>query len=142
MILFCLLYLFFLFCFFFSSRRRHTRCALVTGVQTCALPISAAEPDRPPSPLPSVPWEYSCHRHRNYARRNGRSCIRARSAPHPPAHAPPLRRRPSTRSEERRVGKECVSTCRSRGSPYHEKKKIDIIRAITYIQKQHSTYKI
>src|SRR3546814_2935823 len=28
------------FCFFcFSSRRRHTRCALVTGVQTCALPI-------------------------------------------------------------------------------------------------------
>src|SRR3546814_5217070 len=30
-----------LFCFFFfSSRRRHTRCALVTGVQTCALPIS------------------------------------------------------------------------------------------------------
>src|SRR3546814_10816195 len=29
------------FVFFFSSRRRHTRCALVTGVQTCALPISA-----------------------------------------------------------------------------------------------------
>src|SRR3546814_8347130 len=29
--------------FFFSSRRRHTRCALVTGVQTCALPISVAE---------------------------------------------------------------------------------------------------
>src|SRR3546814_2726738 len=27
------------FCFFFSSRRRHTSCALVTGVQTCALPI-------------------------------------------------------------------------------------------------------
>src|SRR3546814_524463 len=33
---FCRLYL---FLFFFSSRRRHTRCALVTGVQTCALPI-------------------------------------------------------------------------------------------------------
>src|SRR3546814_10191348 len=29
-----------LYCFFFSSRRRHTRCALVTGVQTCALPIT------------------------------------------------------------------------------------------------------
>src|SRR3546814_10889216 len=28
--------------FFFSSRRRHTRCALVTGVQTCALPICQA----------------------------------------------------------------------------------------------------
>src|SRR3546814_13209625 len=27
------------------------------------------------------------------------------------------------RSEERRVGKECISTCRSRWSPYHEKKK-------------------
>src|SRR3546814_6769693 len=31
--------MYFLFLFFFSSRRRHTRCALVTGVQTCALPI-------------------------------------------------------------------------------------------------------
>src|SRR3546814_4415737 len=30
---------FLLLCFFFSSRRRHTSCALVTGVQTCALPI-------------------------------------------------------------------------------------------------------
>src|SRR3546814_6520681 len=28
------------FSFFFSIRRRHTRCALVTGVQTCALPIA------------------------------------------------------------------------------------------------------
>src|SRR3546814_14734149 len=31
------------------------------------------------------------------------------------------------RSEERRVGKECVSTCRSRWSPYHYKKKVDQI---------------
>src|SRR3546814_2238132 len=30
--------------FFLSSRRRHTRCALVTGVQTCALPIFALFP--------------------------------------------------------------------------------------------------
>src|SRR3546814_15488012 len=48
--------------FFFSSRRRHTRCALVTGVQTCALPISSAAAGigvipiviaiaRPPSPV-------------------------------------------------------------------------------------------
>src|SRR3546814_5506336 len=34
-----------MFFLFFSSRRRHTRCALVTGVQTCALPISADDPD-------------------------------------------------------------------------------------------------
>src|SRR3546814_2658953 len=32
--------------FFFSSRRRHTRCALVTGVQTCALPILTSERHR------------------------------------------------------------------------------------------------
>src|SRR3546814_3247405 len=57
---------FFLIVFFFSSRRRHTRCALVTGVQTCALPIyvspSAARPlvcanqasSRGPSSRPSL----------------------------------------------------------------------------------------
>src|SRR3546814_20506982 len=32
--------------FFFSSRRRHTKCALVTGVQTCALPISLLRASR------------------------------------------------------------------------------------------------
>src|SRR3546814_10601219 len=36
-----LIFIVVLFSFVFSSRRRHTRCALVTGVQTCALPISA-----------------------------------------------------------------------------------------------------
>src|SRR3546814_20585267 len=47
---FRLVYSWFLVFFFFSSRRRHTRCALVTGVQTCALPISrnpALEPVQP-----------------------------------------------------------------------------------------------
>src|SRR3546814_2618946 len=38
-------------CFFFSSRRRHTRCALVTGVQTCALPIYG---DRRPESMQAV----------------------------------------------------------------------------------------
>src|SRR3546814_1054018 len=37
--------------FFFPSRSRHTRCELVTGVQTCALPISVAV-HAPPVPLP------------------------------------------------------------------------------------------
>src|SRR3546814_8158708 len=40
--LYCVLFAFVfyvVFFFFFSSRRRHTSCALVTGVQTCALPI-------------------------------------------------------------------------------------------------------
>src|SRR3546814_2391007 len=49
---FCVFHVFFLFFvsffFFFSSRRRHTRCALVTGVQTCALPISSATNLTPP----------------------------------------------------------------------------------------------
>src|SRR3546814_8781402 len=36
----------FILVFFFSSRRRHTRCALVTGVQTCALPISEIQTPR------------------------------------------------------------------------------------------------
>src|SRR3546814_2615219 len=71
--------------FFFSSRRRHTRCALVTGVQTCALPICC-------SWLSAIVVFPSCFTF---------GC------------------RPVRRSEERRVGKECVSTCRSRWSPYH-----------------------
>src|SRR3546814_8783737 len=93
-----LCYLSFLF-FFFSSRRRHTRCALVTGVQTCALPISDAQPHL---------------RHR----------VVERQGPQGPSHhagggreaRPPAHRQ---RSEERRGGKECVSTCRSRWSPYN-----------------------
>src|SRR3546814_19880558 len=48
--------------FFFSSRRRHTRCALVTGVQTCALPISylhvfpySARKGTPAARMPQLP---------------------------------------------------------------------------------------
>src|SRR3546814_10520140 len=84
--------------FFFSSRRRHTRCALVTGVQTCALPISlfiATTCDRfPLSALISFPVAAS-------------------------SRTISFTQTETARSEERRVGKECVSTCRSRWSPYH-----------------------
>src|SRR3546814_4366558 len=78
--------------FFFSSRRRHTRCALVTGVQTCALPIF---------------W---------HGRGTGRD------------HAPDLpqasRSRVSwRRSEERRVGKECVRRVDLGGRRIIKKKK-------------------
>src|SRR3546814_4572049 len=38
--------------FFFSSRRRHTRCALVTGVQTCALPTDRVVSEAHPIDLP------------------------------------------------------------------------------------------
>src|SRR3546814_16792619 len=56
--------------FFFSSRRRHTRCALVTGVQTCALPISAL--------LPSV------RRHPQYPFSPTRALITPRAELHHP----------------------------------------------------------
>src|SRR3546814_7945722 len=102
----CLSVLFAAFCvFFFSSRRRHTRCALVTGVQTCALPISVRGG-----------WPAETSRGgRTAAARGGRGATACRGA------RARLRRfaRLCGRSEERRVGKECVSTCRSRWSPYH-----------------------
>src|SRR3546814_9083011 len=41
--------------FFFSSRRRHTRCALVTGFQTCALPISPGPVSVPSTIEESLP---------------------------------------------------------------------------------------
>src|SRR3546814_1587158 len=48
----CMVWCGYLLFFFFSSRRRHTSCALVTGVQTCALPIwpAAASPGTDPTP--------------------------------------------------------------------------------------------
>src|SRR3546814_4972692 len=104
--------------FFFSSRRRHTRCALVTGVQTCALPISGAQYE--PIPL----GEIAVDLHNRTVTRNGEEvhltpkefAVLAELAKHAGrvlTHAQILR------SEERRVGKECVSTCRSRWSPDH-----------------------
>src|SRR3546814_4500383 len=94
--------------FFFSSRRRHTRCALVTGVQTCALPISA--PARAgPQPSRAVYRQLEEMGRTGNARIVVADRLFAKVADH--------------RSEERRVGKECVSTCRSRWSPYHYKKK-------------------
>src|SRR3546814_11120324 len=100
----------YLFFFFFSSRRRHTRCALVTGVQTCALPISDIEQQR------------ARHRDRADDRQVEIAEMRRkeRIAEQPGRH--PRGGRTQQRSEERRVGKECVSTCRSRWSPYHYKK--------------------
>src|SRR3546814_8995010 len=104
--------------FFFSSRRRHTRCALVTGVQTCALPIYGvgaqvlqfiradlvAEADTAAllAQIQNCTAAFLC----NLLQRR----IQLRAA---------IAAQREQRSEERRVGKECVSTCRSRWSPYH-----------------------
>src|SRR3546814_12072339 len=51
------------FIFFFSSRRRHTRCALVTGVQTCALPICCRAGSVRPAALHRV-WRAETGRQR------------------------------------------------------------------------------
>src|SRR3546814_2103025 len=48
---------FMIYFFFFSSIRRHTRCALVTGVQTCALPISLLGQGRQLLRIGSRCWE-------------------------------------------------------------------------------------
>src|SRR3546814_11166401 len=47
----------------------------------------------------------------------------------------PFVERESERSKERRVGKECVSTCRYRWSPYHKKKNINIPHNLSNITK-------
>src|SRR3546814_3840078 len=97
------------FLFFFSSRRRHTRCALVTGVQTCALPIL----------LRQVYGEAHVIYARNITDVDDKINARAlRDHPGLPLNEA-IRLVTEKRSEERRVGKECVSTCRSRWSPYH-----------------------
>src|SRR3546814_3231017 len=92
--------------FFFSSRRRHTRCALVTGVQTCALPIFTIPIENLTELEAQAELKYLAqeiaHHDFLYHEKDQPEIDDA-----------------TYRSEERRVGKECVSTCRSRWSPYH-----------------------
>src|SRR3546814_1104992 len=95
--------------FFFSSRRRHTRCALVTGVQTCALPISTSYHAMSGNPTIDLPTAGTI----NYTR------IATTSVTAEGLTAQGTLTGDMARSEERRVGKECVSTCRSWWSPYH-----------------------
>src|SRR3546814_7923880 len=109
--------------FFFSSRRRHTRCALVTGVQTCALPIYALKVrashqaneiahDDTRRQISFAEWDRE-------ADEVGGGLAAAGLVPGDRVFLPISNARAVERSEERRVGKECVSTCRSRWSPYH-----------------------
>src|SRR3546814_6598496 len=92
--------------FFLSSRRRHTRGALETGVQTCALPIFASETPVGAAALGGR-WDLPG------LAQSGRIAFSAAARE---AFAGVLA---GPRSDERRVGKECVSTRRSRWSPYH-----------------------
>src|SRR3546814_16947046 len=128
----------FFICFFFSSRRRHTRCALVTGVQTCALPISRRGTIfRQPIIIQNVPrlvpsWTQPIvigrHAYGDQYRATdfkvpgpGKLTMTFQPADGGKATTYDVFDFPE-RSEARRVGKECVSTCRSRCSPYHKKK--------------------
>src|SRR3546814_9330016 len=105
--------------FFFSSRGRHTSCALVTGVQTCALPICSV--------LVPLQCEYfaleGLSRLMKSIERIGRGFN-----PGLALHGIVLTMH--DRSEERRVGKVCVSMGRSRWLPYHYNKKTSIIKSI------------
>src|SRR3546814_6033897 len=94
---------FFSLYFFFSSRRRHTRCALVTGVQTCALPISRL--------IFIVTLLCLCN---NQSISYLINTINLYCLVFQIKFNEALKRD----RKERRVGKECVSTCRSRWSPY------------------------
>src|SRR3546814_1694475 len=99
----CILYI-----FFFSSRRRHTRCALVTGVQTCALPIWV--------PVLAKGGIKPCAPGRGGQHVEHDVIVGQRLEPRVVDTGTEVE---WARSEERRVGKECVSTCRSRWSQYH-----------------------
>src|SRR3546814_1353192 len=92
--------------FFFSSRRRHTMCALVTGVQTCALPILPQDHVAVVSEMAAVAQDTLRFVEEPL---QGLLAVAQRDAAQILA----------VRSEERRVGKECVSPCRYRWSPYH-----------------------
>src|SRR3546814_7974270 len=105
--------------FFFSSRRRHTRCALVTGVQTCALPIYSIAwgiAKRLSAQGAELAFSYQGEafgrRVKPLAEQVGASLI-------VPCDVEDSASVAATSSEERRVGKECVRPCRSRWSPYH-----------------------
>src|SRR3546814_15850791 len=125
----CWLFSLFVF-FFFSSRRRHTRCALVTGVQTCALPISAwvrAElalrrkwRSQDNCSASAMALQQRRGDRRGGSGRHGPLPASGVLCPASCCHGPPGPGscRCAQRSEERRVGNECVSTFSSRWSPY------------------------
>src|SRR3546814_1691837 len=105
------------FCFF-SSRRRHTRCALVTGVQTCALPIFLILDE------PTNDFDIDTLNVLEDYLDNFSGCLLLVS--HDRYFMDHLvdqlfvfegDGKIRVRSEERRVGKECVSTCRTRWWP-------------------------
>src|SRR3546814_9278097 len=108
---FCVLRVFDFF-FFYSSRRRHTICALVTGVQTCALPISVVPHDSASDQQWLDRLAQGCARYTPLVALDAPDGLILDIAGAEHLYG-------GERSEERRVGKACGSTCRSRWGPYH-----------------------
>src|SRR3546814_14239625 len=122
--------------FFFSSRRRHTRCALVTGVQTCALPISDVLKDGASEiyGADAMAGVVNLVTRTDY---EGLGLSVRQGITEKGDGSDFTADLLWGRSEERRVGKECVSTCRSRWSPDHEKKKSrNVQNAEAYTKKE------
>src|SRR3546814_7951348 len=110
--------MFVLFEFVFSSRRRHTRCALVTGVQTCALPIFPNALLEAIQLGALVVGTYGSSIDEVLV--DGSSGILCEATSGSLLSA--MKRAmslTSARSKERRVGQEWVMTCGYRGSPSH-----------------------
>src|SRR3546814_7586589 len=125
------------FYFFFSSRRRHTRCALVTGVQTCALPIYIGGLDAARDKM--IEGIELPLKHPEAFRRLGIRPAKGFLLYGPPGTGKTLLAKAAARESdanfiaikssdllskwygesEQQVGKECVSTCRSRWAPSH-----------------------
>src|SRR3546814_11907406 len=105
-------------------------CALVTGVQTCALPISHVLVLDPVLLEQVVDQAAQEHDVRAGADRRVHVGHRGRAVETRVDHD-----QARLRSEERRVGKECVSTCRSRWLPYQYKKKTTHLTYKEVIQK-------
>src|SRR3546814_14507300 len=120
-------------CFFFSSRRRHTRCALVTGVQTCALPIYASGTEMIKASALDRKFSKAALEHKlgtfiapgdDLELEDGTTEGQSHELPVDQAAQPTSAvaggqhgagdGSATERSEEGRVGKECVSKCRSR----------------------------
>src|SRR3546814_15627539 len=106
--------------FVFSSRRRHTRCALVTGVQTCARPISTASRFTHERALGRLRVEEAADQRDHFVGARNEEQMSAFYDFEPRVRDEAVQ---EARSEERRVGERCVRTCRYRWCPYHEKKK-------------------
>src|SRR3546814_13564423 len=98
-----------LICFFLSSRRRHPICALVTGVQTCALPIFCT--------IPLVLFfDTLSFTDAYFEMVSGLTTTGATV----------LKGLDTIDRKSVGVGKECVSTCKSRWSPNPEQKKMSV----------------